>query len=605
VQVAAAPAWLAQATPLGPAPSGQAQPVTVYLAQPRAEAAARFAAAVSDPGSPLFGHFLTPAQYRSRFAPSSASTAAVSGYLRAAGLQVGPGPANHLYVPATGTVAALDRAFHTTVLSYRRGGTDVRAPSRPLSVPASVASLVAGVTGLDTSIAGRARIGPGIQPAPAAAATAGAGPFTCSSYAFQHTAVMPAAYGRTVFPTQGCGYTPAQVHTAYGTAGLLAHGVNGHGVTVAVLLFYPSPTAVSDINQFAAGHGLPQLAPGQFSQVLPASFNFGPGCPPVQAVTDESVGDLESVHSMAPGASLVYVAASDCQPQDIVAAINQTVDDHLADIVTNSYSLLSSSVPAAVVSAAHQDFVQAAAEGMGFFYASGDAGDTSTVTGTPQATWPAADPMVTAVGGTSLFAGPGGSREAELGWGITLDPVVTSGGTASYGLPLPGQFAGGSGGGPAQGFAQPAYQHGVVPPSLAGTADPRRFVPDVAAVGDLATPVLFGVTVNGTYTEGGGGGTSVSSPLFAGLEALADQAAGRPHGFVNPLLYRLRGTGILRDIVNARVPVALAVSQGGATYLDTLQDDTSLQAVPGYDGQTGLGSPDGAVYVAALSRVRG
>jgi hypothetical protein len=103
----------------------------------------------------------------------------------------------------------------------------------------------------------------------------------------------------------------------------------------------------------------------------------------------------------------------------------------------------------------------------------------------------------------------------------------------------------------------------------------------------------------------GGGGTSVSSPLFAGLEALADQAAGRPHGFVNPLLYRLRGTGILRDIVNARVPVALAVSQGGTSYLDTLQDDTSLRAVPGYDGQTGLGSPDGAVYVAALSRVRG
>jgi subtilase family serine protease len=382
--------------------------------------------------------------------------------------------------------------------------------------------------------------------------------------------------------------------------------VNGHGVTVAVLLIYPSPTAVSDLNRFAAGHGLPQLSPGQFSQVLPGSFNYGAssGCPSIQQVTTESVGDLESVHNMAPGAHLVYVAASDCQPQDIVAAINETVDNHLADIVTNSYGLQYSAVPAAVISAAHQDFVQAAAEGIGFFYASGDFGDTSPASGTPQAEWPAADPMVTAVGGTSLLIGPDGRREGELGWGTTLDPVIASGGAAAYALPLPGQYVAGSGGGPALGYAQPAYQRGVVPPALAGTTDPRRFVPDVAADADLATPVLFGVTINGTYTEGGGFGTSVASPLFAGVEALADQAAGGPHGFVNPLLYLLRDTGILHDITRVPAPVAAAVSLTGTTYLDTMQVDTSLSAGPGYDGQTGLGSPDGAAYVAALSRVK-
>src|SRR5262249_23319558 len=154
-------------------------------------------------------------------------------------------------------------------------------------------------------------------------------------YSFQNATSMPAAYGRTVFPTQVCGYTPAQVHSAYNTTGLLAHGIDGHGVTVAVLLFYPSPTAASDLDRFAAGHGLPQLLPGQFTQHLPDSFNYGAsgGCPPPQQVTNESVGDLESVHNMAPGAKLVYVASSDCQPQDILAAINETVDGHLADIV--------------------------------------------------------------------------------------------------------------------------------------------------------------------------------------------------------------------------------------------------------------------------------
>lgn len=626
--VASAPAWTARATALGAAPAGQQHRVTVYLAQPRAAAAARFAAVVSDPGSPQYGHFLSPAQYRSRFAPPAASAAAVSAYLRAAGLRVGAVPANRRYVPATGPVTSLDRAFHITLLSYRRGSAVVLAPSGPASLPGSLARLVAGVAGLDTSVVpartgpaiGSAPAAPGIAepgtlgpgsgasgpaaPAPAGTAPAQGSPVTCSAYSGQHTAELPAAYGRTVFPTQGCGYTPDQVHAAYGTAGLLRSGITGRGAKVGVLLFYPSPTAVSDINQFAAGHNLPQLAPGQFTQVLPASFNFGPdsGCPPAQQVQDESVGDLESVHSMAPGASLVYVAASGCQPQDIEAAINETVDNHLADIVTNSYTLFYPSVPAAVVSAAHQDFVQAAAEGMTFFFASGDFGDLSPAGVTAQAGWPAGDPLVTAVGGTSLFAGPDGRREGEAGWGMTLDPVTSAG---TYALPLPGQFTAGSGGGPALGFPQPAYQQGVVPPSLAGTSAPRRFVPDVAAVADLATPVLVGITVNGTYTEAGGGGTSVSSPLFAGLEALAQQAGRGPEGFLNPLLYQLRTSRIFHDIRRVPVPLGLAVSSGGVTYLDTLQDDTSLQAAPGYDGQTGLGSPDGAVYVAALARYHG
>jgi len=382
--------------------------------------------------------------------------------------------------------------------------------------------------------------------------------------------------------------------------------VDGRGVKVAVFLFYPSPTAASDIDRFAAGHGLPQLAPGQFTQVLPASFNFGPssGCPPVSAVNQESVGDLESVHEMAPAADLVYVAASDCLPQDILATINQTVGNRLADIVTNSWTLVTAGVPAAVRDAAHMAYLQAASEGMSFFYASGDGGDLSTALGTPFSTWPASDPAVTGVGGTSLFVGPGGQRVGEIGWGTTLDPVVTSDATATYALPLPGQFAGGSSGGPAPEYAQPSYQAGVVPAALAGQTDPRRVVPDVAADADLlATPVLVGITVDGTYIEGGGGGTSVSCPLFAGLQALTDQAAHGPLGSINPAIYLFRRAGILHDIIAVPGPVAFAASSQGTTYLDTLQADTSLTAAPGYDDQTGLGSPDGAAYVSVLSHL--
>jgi subtilase family serine protease len=597
VPVSAASPGTVHAKALGAAPAGQRDTVTVYVRQPGAAAAERFAAEVADPHSTLYRHFLTPAQYRSRFAAPSASVAAVTGYLKSQGLSIAAVPANHLFVQASGTAGQMQNAFHTALKTYQASGKRAVAPATALRVPASVAADISGVTGLDTLNATTVRMSP--------TATA-ASPVTCSSYAFQHTATLPAAYGRTVFPTRVCGYTPQQIQSAYETSGLLARGVNGRGVKVAVSLFYPTPTAESDIDTFAANHGLPQLAPGQFTQVLPSSFNYGSssGCPALPSVQEESTGDLESVHEMAPGADLVYVAAPDCQPQDLLATLNQTVDNRLADIVTNSWSLVTAGVPAAVRDAAHLAYLQAAAEGMSFFYSSGDGGDLSTVLGAPYSDWPASDPAVTSVGGTSLFVGPDGSREGELGWGSTLDPVITSGTTTAYALPVPGQFVGGSAGGPAPEYAQPAYQAGVVPAAIAGVTNPRRVVPDVAADADLlATPVLAGVTVNGTYTEAGAGGTSVSTPLFAGLQALTDQVAGGPLGFVNPAIYLLRGTGILHDITAAPGPVAFASPYQGQTYLDTLQADTSLTATPGYDDQTGLGSPDGAAYIEVLSHL--
>ena len=589
VELAASPAPPAGAVAVGPAPPGRAMTATVYLVQPRSAEAAAYAQAVSDPRDPLYRHFLTPAQYRSRFAPSDATAAAVADFLSGEGLTVTARPANHLYIQAAGSVADMDRAFHTTIEIYQRQDRILTAPSSPVSVPAAVAPMIAGIAGLDSGEVGV------VRQAPLAAASA-----PCSSYTFQHTATLPPAYGRTEFPTHDCGYTPAQVHRAYQTADLLAHGIDGRGVNVAVLLYYPIPTVVSDIDRFSGAHGLPPLAPGQLTEVLPASFVEPPppDCP-LASDQNEAEGDLETVHDMAPGAHEIYVAAASCAPQDILAATNEIVDRRLADIVTNSYTLAFATVPQAVVDAAHQAFVQAAAEGIGLFYGSGDLGDLSTFTGTAQTTWPESDPFVTSVGGTSLFIGPEGAREGEVGWGMTLDPVAADG--TAYQQPVPGTFFIGSGGGRTQ-YPQPPYQRAVVPLALAGTNRPVRVVPDIAADADLATGILVGLTVNGTYQEGPGGGTSIASPLWAGLEALADQAAG-PHGFINPALYELHGTGILHDIVNTQFPTAFEFGLNGTQNLDTLQADTSLTATPGYDDQTGLGTPNGALYVAALAHL--
>ena len=132
----------------------------------------------------------------------------------------------------------------------------------------------------------------------------------------------------------------------------------------------------------------------------------------------------------------------------------------------------------------------------------------------------------------------------------------------------PGAFLSGSGGGSSCQFAQPWYQDGVVPMSISLLPDrvcgtfTGRAVPDVSMLGDTNTGFLMGQTQmfpDGTakYSECRVGGTSLSSPLFAGLMAVADQAAGHPHGFANPVFYANATTGAFKDIVPSADPVAV------------------------------------------------
>jgi subtilase family serine protease len=135
-------------------------------------------------------------------------------------------------------------------------------------------------------------------------------------------------------------------------------------------------------------------------------------------------------------------------------------------------------------------------------------------------------------------------------------------------------------------------------------------------VGDPNSGMLEGQTQtfpDGTiqYGEYRIGGTSLSSPLFAGLMALADQAAGHPHGFANPALYALAGSGGFRDIVDPATTVAVVrvdynnsvdASGGLTTSLRTANQTGTLHTIPGYDDVTGLGTPIGATLIQLLSQ---
>src|SRR5262249_14459233 len=102
---------------------------------------------------------------------------------------------------------------------------------------------------------------------------------------------------------------------------------------------------------------------------------------------------------------------------------------------------------------------------------------------------------------------------------------------------------------------------------------------------------------------------SLSSPLVAGLMALADQAAGHPHGFANPALYAAAGSGAYRDVTDPAAPVAVVRTNfvngedaaGGLAYvLRTMNETLSLDATPGYDDVTGIGTP-AAGFIGALN----
>jgi len=383
------------------------------------------------------------------------------------------------------------------------------------------------------------------------------------------------------------GHTPADIKSAYGISG----AYDGAGQTVAVIDAYASPTIVQDVNQWSANRGLPTLKANQFTQIVaPGTFNRpqNPKQDP-QGWYGEETLDIEAVHGMAPGAKIVYVGAPN-NYQDLDAAMNHVVDRQLAQIVTNSYGFNTELLPPGYVKPFEDTLIQAAAEGIGVYFSSGDNGDETSTFGFATADWPASSPWVTAVGGTALGVNSGGARALETGWGTsTYNCNQTTLACTRSG------WLYGAGGGVSQIFAKPSYQGRL---SASG-----RAVPDVAALGDPQTGFLIGQTQ--TFPEGAHydefriGGTSLSTPIFAGIMVLADQAAGSPHGFANPLFYS--NAGAFYDVQSVKTAVArrnyvngVDSTAGVADLLRTFDDysgSPTQHTGPGWDNVTGLGTP--------------
>jgi subtilase family serine protease len=437
---------------------------------------------------------------------------------------------------------------------------------------------------------------------------------------------------------------PGQLRTAYNEPS----GLDGSGVTVAIIDAYASTTILSDAQTYAQRNDPSHpLLNSQFNQVLPSSFTQGDTCGASGWYGEETL-DVEAVHAMAPAAHIVYAGASSCFDA-LFTTLRNVVDGHLASIVTDSWGDTGGDVldDAGTRAAVDNTLLMAAGTGISVLFASGDGGDNYTALGASVPDYPPSSPYDTAVGGTTLEIGAHGQRVAEYGWStarsfLCNDTYIKLGGCtdADLGKWLPIDLAldGGSGGGTSYVYRQPSYQAGVVPASISernaeviGSKDPARVVPDISMEADPGTGFLVGETQvfpNGTfYDEYRIGGTSVASPLFAGLIALADQSAGGSLGFLNPALYSMYGnSSALRDVLpagkqdEARVDYANSITssdgllfttrligyQGQEQFCATdnpsscTTQDVSIPVLPGYDSMTGLGSP-GEQFIQSIT----
>ncbi|GAA2745931.1 protease pro-enzyme activation domain-containing protein [Kitasatospora cinereorecta] len=352
----------------------------------------RFLTAVSTPGTAEYGHYLTPAQFTALYGPTEADVAQVRAYLTGQGLTVDSVSANRQVVNVRGTAAQVAKAFGTHESSYsdpQQGGRTFFANDAAASVPAELAGVVEGISGLDNHTVRTTRIAqPQSQVAGASA---------------PHAA--PSGLG------------PAQYDGAYNLGKL---GTDGTGTTVALWEFdgYQS----SNLSTYNSQFGLSGPAASTVS-VDGANYDSAPG-----DGQGEVELDSEIVRGVAPKATqLVYEAPNSDQGEIDMAA--QIVSDNRVSVVSISWGSCEPDTTASSMTAVNNSFKQAAAQGISIFSASGDDGSrdctrSTSGSGVKAVDFPASSPYNTGVGGTNLKLS-GNTYSSESAWSTAGGGVST------------------------------------------------------------------------------------------------------------------------------------------------------------------------------------
>jgi subtilase family serine protease len=550
-RVGVAPVLPTAARVVGPLPLDTKVPVTVALRSRDPGGLAAYASAVSVPGSGLYRHYLTTAQFAQRFGAAPSSLAAVAASLRAHGLSPGAPTANGLSIPVTANAGQLARAFSIELESVALPSRKAFANTAPPLLDANIASFVQGVLGLDSLQLDRPQ---GVRDsnafAGASPSVATGGPQPCAA-------------------ASGHGRTADEIASAYRFPYFYRAGDLGAGQTIA--LFQLESTTDSDVAQYQACY----RTSTSYSYV---SVDGGPTGTP----QGEAVLDLEDVIGLAPKANVIVYQGPN-GGTGIYDTYSKIVSDNRAKVISTSWGSCELNRTSSMVSAQSTLFQEAATQGQSIFAASGDSGAQDCDTGfllDPTTAWvddPGSQPFVTGVGGTTLSVlGP-----------PPVETVWNSGPQRS------------GGGGISRLWAMPSYQSSAPgslnvingnssgAPCSAPAGSYCREVPDVAADADPATG--YSIFLGGAWRAVGG--TSAAAPTWAALTALVNGSGAcgaSPIGFANPVLYKAATyAGEFNDVTSGNND---ADGTTGGLY----------PAGPGYDMATGLGTPIGSRLAPAL-----
>ncbi|HKT30414.1 S53 family peptidase [Dyella sp.] len=554
----------------------------------RSSALASLIAAQHDPASAKFHQWLTPEEFGAHFGVVDADIAAAASWLISQGFTVNGVYPNKLQIDFSGTAGLVRQAFHTQENRYIVNHVNHVANASDISVPAALHEVVVGVAGLNDFRPQPLHVAPQVaqfdrgkgnfkitQPASSQAGTPG------------HSAVN--------FTGGVRGFVPFDMQTIYNTSSLYAGGLTGAGISIAVVedqdMYSP------DWSNFVSQFGLGSYG-GTFSQfqpqLTPSTGNCtDPGGNSPGGESIETVLDSEYSTAIAPGANIWVATCADSDTTNFFGGVFTAADNLInntnpagrPNVISASYGYGEGFTDAASKAAIDLMWAQGDAEGISVFVSSGDSGSNPSFNGSIINGVPAIDansfatsPNDTAVGGTDTadvldgttskyfnstlnpVYGSAKSYVPELTWNQSCGNTLAASKLAHvsalqfcknaliydpYGYYVTSESGSG---GPSSVDAKPSWQRIV----RGAAKDQSRDLPDVSlfagSYGGYSWVILctgfYPCTANFTSPVELVGGTSLSSPMFAGIQALIDQGlsnAGlsKNQGNAAPTLYEL------------------------------------------------------------------
>ncbi|MDR3723891.1 MAG: protease pro-enzyme activation domain-containing protein [Terracidiphilus sp.] len=581
------------------------------------------------PGSANYHKWLTPEEFGKRFGPSDQDIAAVESWLAGHGFNVTKVNPGRLTMEVSGSVAQMSSTFHTQIHRYEVNGETHYANANNPQIPEALAPVVGGFVSLNN--------------------------FRPRSYSrtLGKASYDPATHQATPQWTYGSSsvnfvLAPADYAVQYDLTPLYNKGINGTGQTIAIV--NESNINVAQVNQFRSLFGLPYNPPqvivdGNDPGIDGSNNPDGPNGASVEAYLD-----VEWAGAVAPNATIALVIAGNTALSNgLELAAERAVFSNIASVISVSFGSCESNLGTenAVLS---QLWEQAAAQGITVLVSSGDAGSAGcdndstqeyAVSGQAVNGW-ASTPYNVAVGGTDFYYSNYASTSAlnsqlatywnttatqlpatslqkpipEQPWndsqfGLNAYNLYTNNGTTSIA----------SGGGGASncalgtydsngnttscsgGYPKPAWQTLTIGGTQYVPGDGVRDVPDVslfaadglnfsyypacAADGDCQSPAgsnLVQLT--------GVGGTSASTPAFAGIMALVNQQTGARQGQANTILYPMKAQfpSAFHDVTNGTnsVPCEYAPTKTASCIAAPSSNTVVLGSVT--EGQIGSGT---------------